>query len=219
MTMLVDKNIIQLYKKESAEVFNNIDDNEINAFIGAVIRTYTMGGRMFACGCGGNAGFVSNLTGDLAQHPFVAEDKSKKLNIQPRFSVVDLTCQTALITGIMNDLGPDQIFAEQLRGHGVKIFDCLFAISGSGNSANIVEALRVAKEGGAKTVLMTRNRNGKCAKFASTIIEVKGDSNFPGQTGKNNNNFHFEDCIAKITHIATGILKKYVEESLIAEQA
>jgi D-sedoheptulose 7-phosphate isomerase len=34
---------------------------------------------------------------------------------------------------------------------------------------------------------------------------------FPGQTGKNNNNFHFEDCISKVVHIAVGLLKKRVQ--------
>ena len=50
-------------------------------------------------------------------------------------------------------------------------------------------------------------RLDKAENFADVLIEVKGSSQFPGQTGNNNNNFHFEDCISKITHIVTGILK------------
>ena len=48
--------------------------------------------------------------------------------------------------------------------------------------------------------------------FCITVIHVRGeDSTFPGQVGKNNNNFHFEDCISKVTHIAVGLLKQKVQ--------
>ena len=47
---------------------------------------------------------------------------------------------------------------------------------------------------------------------AAVDVVVRGeDSVFPGQTGKNNNNFHFEDCISKVTHMAVGLLKQRVQ--------
>ena len=61
-----------------------------------------------------------------------------------------------------------------------------------------------------KTIVMTRNLECAAKNLADLLIVVEGDSSFPGQTGKNNNNFHFEDCISKVTHIAVGILKEEV---------
>ena len=62
------------------------------------------------------------------------------------------------------------------------------------------------------SVIMTRKTPCKAENFADILIEVKGISQFPGQTGDNNNNFHFEDCISKVTHIITGILKLKVAQ-------
>ena len=67
--------------------------------------------------------------------------------------------------------------------------------------------MKYAKDIGMKSVIITRNSPCKAEELADVLIEIKGISEFPGQTGNNNNNFHFEDCISKITHITTGILK------------
>ena len=85
-------------------------------------------------------------------------------------------------------------------------------MSGSGNSGNVIEALKVAKEIGMTCIVMTRNTNTKSDEYADLVLRVTSkDSTFPGQTGGNNNNFHYEDCISKVSHIAVGILKQYVE--------
>jgi len=85
-------------------------------------------------------------------------------------------------------------------------------MSGSGTSKNIVNAIETAKELGMKVVLITRNENVlEIEKSVDLVLKIKGISKFPGQTGGNNNNFHFEDCIFKISHIITGLLKQYVQ--------
>ena len=76
--------LINLYKKESANVFDNISNTEINQMIELVWNTYVAEKKIFSCGNGGNAGFVANLVSDFALHPFVAEDKSQPLNIEKR---------------------------------------------------------------------------------------------------------------------------------------
>jgi len=91
--------------------------------------------------------------------------------------------------------------------------DILFCISGSGNSGNVLEAMEYAKNIGMKCVIMTRKSPCKAEHFADILIQVNGTSEFPGQTGNNNNNFHFEDCISKITHMITGILKLKVTQN------
>jgi len=116
----------------------------------------------------------------------------------------------ATITGITNDLGFEHIFSEQLK-YQASEGDILFAMSGSGNSKNVIEALKVAKNFGMVCVVMTRNKNTKSDDYADLVLRiVSPNSTFPGQTGGNNNNFHYEDCISKITHIAVGLLKECV---------
>ena len=71
------KDYIKLYKDESLKVFNDIDNDQIESFVELVWKTYQNNNAVFACGNGGNAGFVANLVSDFALHPFVMEDKSK----------------------------------------------------------------------------------------------------------------------------------------------
>jgi len=203
--------LIDLYKNESSNVVLNISSQEIAEFVKLVIEAYNSEKKIFACGNGGNAAFVSNLVVDLNMHPFVSEDKSSHGGQRNRFHAVNLCEGAATITGITNDLGFNSIFKEQLKYQAEKD-DILFCISGSGNSGNIIEAMKYGKSIGMKCVIITRNSPSKAEEFADVLIEVKGSSEFPGQTGKNNNNFHFEDCISKITHITTGILKLEVTE-------
>ena len=198
--------LIKLYKTESANVVLNMSTEKIEEFIKLVIETYESEKKIFACGNGGNAAFVGNLVVDLNMHPFVSEDKSSHGGKRNRFHAINLCEGAATITGITNDLGFNSIFKEQLKYQAEKD-DVLFCISGSGNSGNVIEAIKYAKIIGMKSVIITRNSPSKAEEFADVLIEIQGNSEFPGQTGNNNNNFHFEDCISKITHITTGILK------------
>ena len=204
-------NLIELYKSESSNVILNMPTKEVEEFVKLVIEAYDSEKKIFACGNGGNAAFVGNLVVDLNMHPFVSEDKSSHGGERNRFHAINLCEGTATITGITNDLGFNSIFKEQLKYQAEKD-DILFCISGSGNSGNIIEAMKYAKNIGMKSVIITRNSPSKAEEFADVLIEIKGNSEFPGQTGNNNNNFHFEDCISKITHIVTGILKLKVTE-------
>jgi len=203
--------LINLYKNESSDVVLSISTQKITEFVKLVVEAYHSEKKIFACGNGGNAAFVSNLVVDLNMHPFVSEDKSSHGGNRNLFHAINLFEGPATITGITNDLGFNSIFKEQLKYQAEKD-DILYCISGSGNSGNIIEAMKYAKNIGMKCVAITRNSPCKAEEFADILIEIKGNSEFPGQTGNNNNNFHFEDCISIITHITTGILKLEVTE-------
>lgn len=205
------KNLIELYKKESNDAFTSIDTASIADFTTLIIKAYTNENKVFACGNGGNVASVQNLVLDLNMHPFVSEDKSARKGGRNKFQAISLCDSGAAITGITNDLGFDKIFSEQLKYQASK-GDILFAMSGSGNSGNVIEALKVAKEFGMICVVMTRGKNTKSDEYADLVLRINSAaSTFPGQTGGNNNNFHYEDCISKVSHIAVGILKQYVE--------
>lgn len=203
-------NNIQIYQEESNKAFLSIPISDIEQFVNLIINTYNNEGKVFACGNGGNVASVQNLVLDLNMHPFVSEDKSSRKGIRNKFQAVSLCDSGATITGITNDLGFEYIFSEQLKYQG-KQGDILFAMSGSGNSKNIIEALKIAKDLKMICVVMTRNQNTKSDEYADIVLRVNSSpSTFPGQTGENNNNFHYEDCISKISHIAVGLLKEYI---------
>ena len=203
-------NLINLYKKESNDVFSSIPSEEIAKFVDMVFDVYENEGTIFAAGNGGNVASVQNLVVDLNMHPFVSEDKGKQTIPRNKFKCVSLCSDQATITGVSNDLGYEHIFSEQLKYQGDEN-DMFFGMSGSGNSGNVLEAMKVAKAKGMKTILVTRNKENKCNQYADLTISLEGTSEFPGQTGGNNNNFHFEDILSKITHISVGLLKEKVQ--------
>ena len=206
---------INLYKKESAQVLDALSTEEISSFIDIILEAYRNESSVFACGNGGNVAYVSNLVVDLNMHPFVSEDKARRTTPRNKFHCVNLCDCVATITGISNDLGYDNIFREQLE-YQAKKNDVFFGITGSGNSKNIIEALKYAKKIDMISVVVTRNEDCVAKEFADVLVVVRGNSTFPGQTGKNNNNFHFEDCISKITHMAVGVLKKEVSDEIVS---
>ena len=203
--------LVKLYKHESTAALTSISDSSIVDFVNLILKAYKNEQKVFACGNGGNVASVQNLVLDLNMHPFVSEDKSARKGGRNKFQAISLCDSAAAITGMTNDIGFENIFAEQLKYQANK-GDILFAMSGSGNSGNIIEALKLAKKIGMICVVMTRNKNTKSDEYADLVLRINSfDSRFPGQTGGNNNNFHYEDCISKISHIAVGILKQYVE--------
>ena len=203
------KKLINLYKKESSAVFENLDNEQLVKFTELILQAYENESTIFACGNGGNIAYVGNFVVDLNMHPFVSEDKETRSFERNKFHCVNLCDCSATITGISNDLGYENIFSEQLL-YQAKKDDVFFGITGSGNSKNVLKALKYAHKSQMKSVVITRNEDCRARELADLLIVVRGNSTFPGQTGKNNNNFHFEDCISKITHIAVGILKKKV---------
>jgi D-sedoheptulose 7-phosphate isomerase len=205
------KELIKLYKDESNKAFISIPTEDIETFVQTIINAYITEKKVFACGNGGNVASVQNLVLDLNMHPFVSEDKSARKGDRNKFQAISLCDSGAVITGITNDLGFEYIFAEQLK-YQATAGDILFAMSGSGNSKNVIEALKVAKEKDMVCIVMTRNKNTKSDEYADLVLRINSNvSIFPGQTGGNNNNFHYEDCISKVSHIAVGLLKQYVE--------
>ena len=120
------------------------------------------------------------------------------------------------MTGISNDIGFENIFKEQLknflRSKNQNQNDTLIAFSGSGNSKNVINAIEYAKSYGVFTCCVSGRGGGKAKEISDLSIVIPGSSEFPGQTGPNDNNFHIEDFQGSITHILTGLLKMHVEK-------
>ena len=111
------------------------------------------GGKVLACGNGGSAAD--------AQH-FAAELVNRFEMERPPLAAVALSTDTSTLTSIANDYAYEQVFAKQVRAIGRR-GDALLAISTSGNSPNVVEAVKVAHELGVRVIGLTGNGGGKLA--------------------------------------------------------
>ena len=201
--------LLALYESERKAINYPLED--IARVTDQVWRAYLGDNTIYACGNGGNAAYVANLITDLANHPFVSDDKSKPLSSMiPRLRAIDLCASSSSITGIMNDIGPESIFSQQMVNDKIRGGDILFGFTGSGNSPNVLKAFETAKSYGATTVALTRGNGGKSRELADYCIIIPGTSNFPGQVGKNDNNFHFEDATSCIAHMITGIMRERI---------
>jgi D-sedoheptulose 7-phosphate isomerase len=131
----------------------------------AVRAAYTClhaGHKIFACGNGGSAADAQHLVAELVGR---FRDERRAL------AAVALTADTAIITAVANDYGYERVFARQLEALA-RGGDLLFAISTSGNSANVVQAAQCARGLGCFVVALTGGRGGNLAAHADLLIRV-----------------------------------------------
>jgi D-sedoheptulose 7-phosphate isomerase len=203
---------IALYLAEKRQILDDFPIEAVAGVAAMLFDTYDAGGTVYAMANGGNSGTLDHAYCDFTHHPFVSEDKSRPLaGTVKRLRFVNLCSSPAELTGLVNDLGQDDMYAAALAPV-VTGADLVMAYSGSGNSMNVVRALEVALAAGASTFAMTRAGGGRCARIADLCLVVPGTSQFPGQTGANDNNFHFEDAMLAVNHMLVGLLKARVAQ-------
>jgi D-sedoheptulose 7-phosphate isomerase len=203
---------IELYLAEKRRILERLPVAVVERAAAMLFETYDEGGTVYAMANGGNAGTLDHAYCDFKHHPFVTEDKTRPLPADvERLSFVNLCSSAAELTGLVNDLGVEDMFAASLAPV-VTAKDLVMAYSGSGNSVNVTKALRVAVDAGARTFAMTKGDGGRCRELAEVCLVVPGTSRFPGQVGKNDNNFHFEDLMLSVNHMLVGLLKQRVAE-------
>jgi len=132
---------------------------EIAVMIADCIKS---GGKVIFFGNGGSASDAQHLAGELVGR-FRMERNA--------FPALSLTTNTSIITAVANDYGYDMIFARQVEAFGREI-DLIVGISTSGNSPNVVEGIKKAKQIGAKTIGMTGKDGGKIGEMADISLTV-----------------------------------------------
>ena len=125
----------------------------IEAAVRAIVASLKAGGKVMACGNGGSAAD--------SQH-FAAELLNRFEKERPPLAAVALTTDTSTLTSIANDYRYEDVFAKQVQALG-KPGDVLLAISTSGNSPNVIEAIHLANAKGITVVALTGKQGGKMA--------------------------------------------------------
>ncbi len=123
----------------------------IAAGIETLTNTLISGGKILACGNGGSAADAQHFAAELVGR-FEAE--------RQELAAIALTTDSSILTAIANDYSFSQIFAKQVRALG-HAGDTLLAISTSGNSANVIEAIRAAHEADMRVVALTGKGGGE----------------------------------------------------------
>ncbi len=154
---------IQTYFSTVQALLNDTPFQAVDQVVNVLMETNQAGRTVFICGNGGSASTATHFACDLSKRPLVAG--------QPRFRVIALTDNNALMTAISNDISYDEVFAEQLRSL-VRAGDVVIGISGSGNSKNVLNAMRVANEFGAITIGFCGYDGGKLKSMVNIPVHI-----------------------------------------------
>jgi D-sedoheptulose 7-phosphate isomerase len=149
-----------------------VDAEEVNHFSESIYAAFQGENTVFIIGNGGSACTASHLGEDLGKGCLRQEDLCDES--RRRLRVLSLTDNVGWLTAIGNDCGYHQVFVQQLMNFGKK-GDLLIAISGSGNSPNVLAAVDWANRHAMKTFGMTGFNGGKLRQMAHAAVHVPLD--------------------------------------------
>src|ERR1700720_4444931 len=156
------------YFEELQSVVAGLPYESINELTEIVLKAYESGNSLYLFGNGGSASLASHFACDLGKG-------TAYCNGGKRFRVLALTDNVPTLTAWANDSGYEDVFSEQLRNF-VQPHDVAFAISGSGNSKNVLNALQVAREAGGTTVGISGFQGGEMKALCKICVVVPSDN-------------------------------------------
>src|SRR5713101_4562729 len=151
------------YKAELLKALETIELEKVNRAIELFCDARRDGRRIFVCGNGGSASTASHFACDIV--------KGASFNRTARFRIMALTDSLPTITAYSNDVSYECVFAEQLKNFA-EPGDLVMAISGSGNSPNVLRALEYGNSIGCKSIALTGRDGGKLGSIAQLNIQV-----------------------------------------------
>lgn len=156
---------LHAYSSDLQGILRNLPWSDIERVIGVLERARTNGRTVFIMGNGGSASTASHFVCDIAKNTRRAD--------LPLIKAVGLADNMALLSAYGNDEGYETVFAQQLANL-VRQDDVVIAISTSGESSNVVSAVRLAKRARALTIGLTGLHGGELARIADFTIKVPG---------------------------------------------
>jgi len=178
------KSIVERSFVESIEAKRRCLKNNHESLIRAanvIVEAFNNESKLMIFGNGGSAAD--------AQH-IAAEFVNKFMIERPPLPAMALTTDTSILTAVGNDdLTFEEIFSKQIKALGME-GDVAWGISTSGESANVLAGLRVARNRGLRTIAMTGSSTGKMAEFAQILLGVDAE-----------NTARIQECHITMAHI------------------
>jgi D-sedoheptulose 7-phosphate isomerase len=160
--------IIKTILEESLQVSEAFIGENISHLIllaEKIALAYTSDRKLLICGNGGSAADAQHIAGEFVNR-FVLE--------RPPLPAIALTTDTSVLTSIGNDYSFDDIFSKQVKALGVE-GDVLLAISTSGNSGNVISAVKDARDRGIYTAGLLGNDGGQLADLVDLALVAKSN--------------------------------------------
>ena len=184
-------------KHEVLNIFNNLFKEfpaletckaSVESAYDILKECYDNGGKVLICGNGGSASDSEHIVGELMKGfllkrkiPGSAVDKISACfpgdykyladHLQGALPAISLVSQTAVSSAFINDVAADMVFAQQVYGYG-KPGDVLWGLSTSGNSKNVVNAIKISRAFGIKALGMTGETGGYMKELCDACICV-----------------------------------------------
>ena len=158
---------MKAYIAKEEEVLSGLDLDSVNNLMNVLEKARKDGRTVFICGNGGSAATASHFVCDFC--------KGVSLNKEKKYNFECLSDNTPLMTAIANDIGYDDIFVIPLKAK-MHPGDVVVGISGSGNSENVVRALRYAADHGGVTAALVGYDGGKLLSLADCTVHVNVDN-------------------------------------------
>src|SRR5713101_3058299 len=153
----------ELYKQELLKAITHLDLEKVNRAIRLFDEARAAGRNVFVCGNGGSASTASHFVCDMVKGASFHRDK--------RFRIMALTDSLPTITAYANDVCYDCVFVEQLKNFA-QPGDVVMAISGSGNSPNVLQAVEYANSIGCRTIALSGRNGGKLGPMAQLNLQA-----------------------------------------------
>jgi D-sedoheptulose 7-phosphate isomerase len=152
---------------ESIEVKQHVLHNkellkEIENIVETIVQSFKSGHRIYFCGNGGSAADAQHLA---------AEFSGRFYKNRIALPAEALHTNTSYLTAVANDYGYDQVYSRLVEGITIK-GDVLVGLSTSGNSPNIIEAFKVAREKGVITIAFTGESGGEMKAMSDYLVNV-----------------------------------------------
>src|SRR5947209_6792830 len=151
------------YKAQLLTAIAAIDVEKVGRAIEILAQARNEGRRIFTCGNGGSASAASHFATDMVKGASFGREK--------RFRVIALTDSLPTLTAYSNDVSYECVFVEQLKNFA-EPGDVLIAISGSGNSPNVLRAVEYAKSIGCRTIALSGRNGGQLGPLAQLNIQA-----------------------------------------------
>src|SRR5262245_60914407 len=166
MTKIERREAARAYLQESADLKRRVGkecDEAIMTAVDVVARTFRGGGKVLLCGNGGSAADCQHMAAEFVSRLTKEFDR-------PGLPAIALTTDTSFLTAFANDCGFDGVFERQVQALG-RPGDVVIGISTSGNSPNVIRAVRYARTVGLQSIVLT-GASGQLARLADVAIRV-----------------------------------------------